>query len=132
MNALETLEEHRKMVGELVSPVFAIINVPPGILHAILGVATESGELLDAVKKSIFYDQPLDYTNLDEEFGDNQFYTMLYCIERNIDLHELLLMNIRKLRKRYGDKWSQGAALERDLKGEREALETDDLLGEDE
>lgn len=40
------------------------------ILHAAIGCVTESGELLDSLKKQIFYGRELDVVNVKEEAGD--------------------------------------------------------------
>ena len=44
------------------------------LLHAGIGLATESGEFLDALKKAIFYGKELDRVNLQEEIGDLLWY----------------------------------------------------------
>lgn len=54
--------------------------------------------------------------------------TLLYrlrtlCHGRNVDMMQCLGLNIAKLAKRYGDKYSDQAALVRDLIAERELLE---------
>ena len=43
-------------------------NFPdPDLVHAAMGLVTESGEFLDAIKKHMFYNKPLDKANLKEE-----------------------------------------------------------------
>ena len=54
------------------SPNFFQPNVR--ILHAAIGCVTESGELLDALKKQIFYGRELDVVNVKEEAGDILWY----------------------------------------------------------
>lgn len=44
------------------------------LLHMAVGISGEAGELLDAVKKGIIYNKPLDMENLIEELGDLEFY----------------------------------------------------------
>ena len=51
--------------------------VSPRLLHGVIGLVTETGELLDAIKKSLFYSKPLDKTNLIEELGDLLWYISL-------------------------------------------------------
>ena len=48
--------------------------VSPRLLHGVIGLVTETSELLDAIKKSLFYGKPLDKTNLIEELGDLLWY----------------------------------------------------------
>lgn len=45
-------------------------------LHMYIGLAGEFGELLDAIKKSIIYQKPLDVVNCIEEMGDILFYAV--------------------------------------------------------
>ena len=40
------------------------------LLHAAIGAATEAGELLDAIKKALFYGKEVDEVNFKEEIGD--------------------------------------------------------------
>ena len=44
------------------------------LLHAGMGLSTESAEILDSLKKHIFYGKPLDEVNLKEEMGDLFWY----------------------------------------------------------
>jgi NTP pyrophosphatase (non-canonical NTP hydrolase) len=43
-------------------------------MHATMGMATEAGELLDAIKKNWVYGKPIDYQNVIEELGDIEWY----------------------------------------------------------
>lgn len=96
------------------------------ILHAIIGIATEAGELLDPVKKAMFYGKPLDRSNLDEEVGDLLWYIAVYAEARGTTIEKLAQKNYNKLRFRYPDKFDNVKALFRDLQGEREILESDE------
>jgi len=44
------------------------------LAHMSSGVAGEAGELLDAIKKHVFYNAPLNMENVIEELGDMEFY----------------------------------------------------------
>jgi NTP pyrophosphatase (non-canonical NTP hydrolase) len=78
-----------------------------------VGVSGEAGELLDAVKKHAIYNLPLDRDNVIEELGDLEFYLRGIRLNLVITRYECLLSNIKKLRKRYGKKYSNRAAKER-------------------
>lgn len=93
------------------------------LLHAGIGLATEAGEILDQLKRHIFYGKELDVVNLKEEAGDGQWYTALLCNALEADLSEEQTRNIAKLRARYPDKFSEVKAENRDLAKEREILE---------
>lgn len=94
------------------------------LLHAAIGLCTETGELQDALKKSIFYGKPLDRTNLAEELGDVMWYIAIACDALGVSLEGVMEKNIAKLKARYGDKFTQHAALNRNLEAERTILES--------
>jgi len=93
------------------------------ILHAILGIGTESGELVDALLKYKYEGQELDVVNVKEEVGDLMWYVAIILREFDLDLHDILQNNIDKLKARYGDKFSEEKANTRDLDTERDILD---------
>lgn len=93
------------------------------LLHAGIGLSTEAGEFLDALKKHIFYGKELDRVNLKEEIGDMFWYLAIACDELGVDFEPLMETNIKKLKARYGEKFTEAAAEKRDLAREREILE---------
>ena len=92
------------------------------LLHAGMGMVTESGEFHDALKKHIFYDKPLDRTNLIEELGDAMWYIAIACDALDISLQEVMQLNVNKLHARYGEHFSTEDALDRDLDNEEKVL----------
>ena len=98
----------------------APININTRLFHAIVGIATESTELLQALK---FDGQQLDNVNIMEELGDLQWYCGLGCDELDIDLLKVLTTAINKLQKRYPEKFTDEHAINRDLDSERQLLE---------
>ena len=92
--------------------------------HGILGIATEAGELLDALKKGIYYGKPLDPVNIKEECGDLFWYLALICKANGWTFDEIQQQNIAKLKARYPDKFTKDKALTRDLPKERKILES--------
>lgn len=93
------------------------------LLHAGIGLATESGEFLDALKKSVFYGKELDRVNLKEELGDILWYMAIAMDALGTDFETEMEKNIKKLKARYGERFSKEAAENRDLEKEREILE---------
>lgn len=93
------------------------------LLHAGIGLATEAGEFLDALKKHIFYGKELDRVNLKEEMGDLFWYMAIACDELGVEFEPLMERNIEKLKARYGEKFTENKAENRDLDGERLILE---------
>jgi len=88
-----------------------------------MGVVTESGELMDALKKHIYYGAELDKTNVKEEIGDLLWYVGILCDTLGLTFEEVFETNIAKLKARYGDKFNETGALNRNLEKEREILE---------
>lgn len=66
-----------------------------------LGLAGETGEVLEVVKKSIRDEKPIDITHLKEELGDVVWYIANICTIFNLDLQEVIDENINKLSIRY-------------------------------
>lgn len=93
------------------------------LLHSAMGVATEAGELLDAIKKALFYGKELDTVNFSEEMFDVMWYLAIGVHELRTSFETGMDVNIAKLKARYGDKFTAARALKRDLKVEREILE---------
>ena len=92
------------------------------ILHGSMGVCTEGGELLDAVKKYIFYGKDIDVINVMEEMGDVLWYLAILSNELEIPLDVVMDYNIRKLRARYPQKFTELDAKNRRLDTERRIL----------
>jgi NTP pyrophosphatase (non-canonical NTP hydrolase) len=94
------------------------------LLHAMLGFASETGEFADQLKKHIFYGKPLDKINLSEETGDLLWYLALSAnVSGMPSMEDAMERNIAKLKARYGDKFTEVRATNRDLDKEREILE---------
>lgn len=96
------------------------------LIHYVLGVGTESGELQDAVKKWVAYGKEVDRTNVKEEIGDLMWYLSRMCDLFGFTFEEIMDINIKKLQTRYPHKFTQDAALNRDLDKERKVLEGND------
>lgn len=71
------------------------------LLHMIIGLSGEVGELLDAIKKHCIYNKPLDFDNLVEELGDITFYLTAIMDVFHLAQKELYVANVKKLGKRY-------------------------------
>jgi hypothetical protein len=105
-------------------PAFDMHAVDPRILHAIIGMATETTELIQAAMKPMLGEGSLDKVNLKEESGDVDWYQEILGEYAGFTRAESWTTNIAKLAKRYGDKFSDFLADNRDLEAERRILET--------
>ena len=69
-----------------------------------VGLAAESGEFLEIVKKMVFQGKPWDEHNrkhLIIELGDVMWYVAQACMELDVPFDEVIQGNIKKLEKRY-------------------------------
>jgi NTP pyrophosphatase (non-canonical NTP hydrolase) len=83
------------------------------ILHAAIGINTEAGELLDAIKKAFIYGQTINVENVIEELGDLEFYIQMIRNAMQINRGEVLEANVKKLELRYPLKYTDECAKER-------------------
>lgn len=104
----------------------AIANRTSGklrLLHAIMDISSEGGELTDALKAHLFYGKPLDEVNLKEELGDILWFTAVALDVLGLTFEEVMEANISKLKARYPLKFQESLAINRDLDAERVALQ---------
>jgi len=92
------------------------------VVHGAMGLCTESAEFLDTVKKHIFYGKFIDIVNIEEELGDLMWYMAIIMDAMHINPNSVMESNIAKLKKRYGDKFSEWSAINRNVEKEYEAL----------
>lgn len=71
------------------------------LTHAALGVAGEAGEIVDIIKKMVFYERPDLDKKLREEIGDVMFYITAVCNVKGWSLEDLIEENISKLSVRF-------------------------------
>ena len=69
-----------------------------------VGLAAESGEFLEIVKKLVFQGKPWNADNREHliiELGDVMWYVAQACIALDISFDDVIRGNVRKLEKRY-------------------------------
>lgn len=71
------------------------------ITNGVLGLAGESGECCDIVKKFKYQGHDLDKNHLKDELGDVLWYLAETASGLGISLEEVALYNLDKLHKRY-------------------------------
>lgn len=105
-------------------------NIKPGnvnlrLLHAAMGIFTESGEGIELVRKQL-EGEAFDTVGWGEEIGDLSWYEALGCDAAGVDRDQILQANITKLEKRNkGQKFNAEATINRDAEAERAQLEAD-------
>lgn len=117
MNLFALIQAFADMVGQKKKPGEVIVSqmtpAKADLMHMAVGVAGESGELLDAVKRHVFYNKPLDRENVVEELGDLEFYMEGLRQRAGITREETLLKNIEKLDIRYARGFTDAEAAAR-------------------
>lgn len=103
-------------LDQMFEPESKAMTVP--LVHSIIGIATEAGELLEMFLKPEF-----DRINFIEEVGDVMWYLAIGLNAVGSTFEEAQRTNIAKLRKRYPEKFTEYDANNRDLKAERDVLE---------
>ena len=73
---------------------------------AALGLAGEAGEFVDLYKKVIGHGQALDAERMQKELGDVLWYAAELCTAHGWSLEDVAAGNIKKLRTRYPEKFS--------------------------
>ena len=69
-----------------------------------VGLAAESGEFLEIVKKMVFQGKPWNDDNREHliiELGDTMWYVMQACMALDVDINDVIRRNVAKLEKRY-------------------------------
>ena len=86
-------------------------------------IVINATKFLDIFKKAIFYNRPLDYTNLDAFLEQILSELNSLAMWAGSSLEIIAEANIKKLQARYPEKFDEEKADKRDLKKEREVLE---------
>lgn len=81
-----------------------------------LGLAGESGEFVDVMKKHLYHGHDLDVDALKSEMGDILWYLSSLASSLDISLSEVAEMNVEKLRERYPDGFDRERSQRREEK----------------
>lgn len=91
----------------------AALSKAERLTNAALGLAGESGEVADTVKKICFQGHELDEAALSKELGDLCWYIALGCDALGVTMGDVMAGNIEKLRRRYPDGFSAERSINR-------------------
>ncbi|MBR4470157.1 MAG: nucleoside triphosphate pyrophosphohydrolase family protein [Erysipelotrichaceae bacterium] len=83
------------------------------LINAVMGLCSESGEAIDIVKKQLFQGHELDEAHLKEELGDIAWYLAEAAQALGVDLDEIFVSNIEKLKKRFPDGFEADKSINR-------------------
>lgn len=71
------------------------------ILHCAVGMAGESGEVLEIIKKHVYHSKPMDTADMLSECGDKMWYFFNFLRLLNLSFADVLKANVVKLNERY-------------------------------
>lgn len=103
----------------------SIVDMQKGnvdLLHAALGMLTESIEFFEEVLKSFTIDDEMDEAHAREELGDLLWYQAIALNELKSTFEAEAERNIAKLKARYPEKFTEEAAVNRDTDAEQLAM----------
>lgn len=95
----------------------------PNLLHGVLGIASEVGELAEQLVNKALKREEVDLVNISEEIGDVLWYCAMILRTCGKSFEDVAEQNIAKLKARYPEKFTQIEAENRDLENERKVLE---------
>jgi len=98
------------------------LDVNTRIFHSIVGICTESAEMVEALNSTLSGEE-LDTVNLLEECFDLDWYQFIMLDECDSSLEQIWNAGFTKLKKRYPNKFTSEDAINRDLETERQVLE---------
>src|SRR5579859_250110 len=100
--------EYQKLAARTLidRPDFALSDADIMLIWSAVGLAGESGEVADLVKKGILHQHGLDRARLEKELGDVLWYVAALCTQLGLGLDDVMQTNIDKLLKRYPDGFS--------------------------
>lgn len=99
-----TTSSESKGLGEFIDRIVTLNTNVPLLLTASVGLASESGEFSEIVKKVIFQGKELNDDvrfHMLRELGDICWYLANAANALNVDLEEIVKMNVEKLEARY-------------------------------
>lgn len=94
------LSEYQEFCSRGVLP--ATLEREPAVGFA-LGLAGETGEVVDDIKKKYFHGRDIDDNHTIEELGDVMWYVANLATQYGVTLDEIITRNRDKLLKRYPD-----------------------------
>jgi NTP pyrophosphatase (non-canonical NTP hydrolase) len=100
MNRLDVLDGNYDFANNQHGP---DVNVPL-MLTGVMGLCSETGELMEIVKKMVFQGKPLtqeSHFHMKRELGDVIWYWINMCRALNISPDEVIAENVEKLKSRY-------------------------------
>ena len=84
------------------------------LINGVMGLCGESGEAIDIVKKHLAQGHEIDKEKLIKELGDIAWYLAEMATVLDIEMEEIFVKNIEKLKKRYPEGFDKEKSLHRE------------------
>jgi NTP pyrophosphatase (non-canonical NTP hydrolase) len=105
-----TINEYQKLAMTTLNPELDKKDI---LINGVMGLCGESGEVIDIVKKHLAQGHELDKEKILKELGDVAWYMAEIATVLEVDLEEVLILNIEKLKKRYPEGFDKEKSIHR-------------------
>lgn len=105
-----TINEYQKLAMTTLNPELDKKDV---LINGVMGLCGESGEVIDIVKKYLAQGHELDKEKIIKELGDVAWYMAEIATVLDVELEDVLVQNIEKLKKRYPEGFSTEKSVNR-------------------
>lgn len=105
-----TINEYQKLAMTTLNPELDKKDV---LINGVMGLCGESGEVIDIVKKHLAQGHELDKEKIIKELGDVAWYMAEIATVLDVELEDVLVQNIEKLKKRYPEGFSTEKSVHR-------------------
>ena len=105
-----TINEYQKLAMTTLNPALDKKDV---LINGVMGLCGESGEVIDIVKKHLAQGHELDKEKIIKELGDVAWYMAEIATVLDVELEDVLVQNIEKLKKRYPEGFSTEKSVNR-------------------
>jgi NTP pyrophosphatase (non-canonical NTP hydrolase) len=82
------------------------LNKKDVLINGVMGLCGESGEVIDVVKKHLAQGHDLDKEKIIKELGDVAWYLAETAYAIDVNLEDVFIKNIEKLKERYPEGFS--------------------------
>ena len=105
-----TINEYQKLAMTTLNPKLDKKDV---LINGVMGLCGESGEVIDIVKKHLAQGHELDKEKMIKELGDVAWYMAEIATVLDVELEDVFVQNIEKLKKRYPEGFSTEKSIHR-------------------
>ena len=106
-----SINEYQKLAMTTLNPKLDKKDV---LINGVMGLCGESGEVIDIVKKHLAQGHELDREKIIKELGDVAWYMAEIATVLDVELEDVLVQNIEKLKKRYPEGFSTEKSVNRE------------------